>query len=107
MLTLLFAFIQIQSKMILDEEQIDEGGDHSEGGFGLSQPKQRANSFDFDFCTMDSIKLSRRVRALQLRDQGIREFRNLKMIPMNDEEISLEPFQVDRTRNKNFYITFC
>lgn len=47
----------------------------------------------FDFCTMEKIDKSLRYRILQLRDEGVPEFKNVRMVPAYDT-ISIDVFAV-------------
>eukprot|EP00112_Aurelia_sp_Birch-Aquarium-sp1_P013608 Seg2891.1 transcript_id=Seg2891.1/GoldUCD/mRNA.D3Y31 product="Coiled-coil and C2 domain-containing protein 2A" protein_id=Seg2891.1/GoldUCD/D3Y31 len=58
---------------------------------GLSRPKYfRLNQLEeeTDFATNEELDNCKRFRLLQLRDQGVAEFKNYKMIPLEDKYIS-------------------
>lgn len=55
---------------------------------------------EFNFVSDDELERSKRFRMLQLRNQGVAEFRNYKFIPAQEREVTDRMFQVGL-----FYIT--
>ena len=49
---------------------------------------------EFNFATDEQIESSRRYRLLQYREREIAEFRNYKMVPVFDKEVSEDVFMV-------------
>jgi len=48
----------------------------------------------FEFCTVEKIEKSLRFRVLQLRDEGVPEFKNARMVPADERDISTDVFTV-------------
>jgi hypothetical protein len=55
---------------------------------------------EFEFCSEDEIRGSKRFRLLHLRDQEVPEFRSLRMIPASEELISTDTFEVSTNPSK-------
>lgn len=49
---------------------------------------------EFNFASDEELERSRRFRMLQLRNQGVAEFRNYKLIPAQEREVTDRMFQV-------------
>lgn len=49
---------------------------------------------EFNFVSDEELERSRRFRMLQLRNQGVAEFRNYKLIPAQEREVTDRMFQV-------------
>lgn len=49
---------------------------------------------EFNFVSDDELERSKRFRMLQLRNQGVAEFRNYKFIPAQEREVTDRMFQV-------------
>lgn len=49
---------------------------------------------EFNFVSDEELEGSRRFRMLQLRNQGVAEFRNYKLIPAQEREVTDRMFQV-------------
>lgn len=49
---------------------------------------------EFNFVSDEELERSRRFRMLQLRNQGVAEFRNYKFIPAQEREVTDRMFQV-------------
>lgn len=49
---------------------------------------------EFNFVTDEELEVLKRFKLLQLRDTEVQEFRNLKMVPLNEREIPRDIFQV-------------
>ncbi|XP_035711264.1 coiled-coil and C2 domain-containing protein 2A-like isoform X2 [Folsomia candida] len=55
---------------------------------------------DFDFCAEHAIEKSSRYKLLQLRDQGVPEFKNMKMISPFERDIAIDIFSAYERRLK-------
>lgn len=67
-------------------------GDHRISGpeyFRLEQLQE-----EFNFVTDEELNSDRRLQLLELREKEVLEFRNMKMIPPNANEISEDEFKV-------------
>ncbi|TNM87556.1 hypothetical protein fugu_005777 [Takifugu bimaculatus] len=53
---------------------------------------------EFNFVSDEELERSRRFRMLQLRNQGVAEFRNYKLIPAQEREVTDRMFQEYETR---------
>lgn len=49
---------------------------------------------EFNFVSDEELERSRRFQMLQLRNQGVTEFRNYKLIPAQEREVTDRMFQV-------------
>ena len=49
---------------------------------------------EFDFCKDEELNTNRRFRLLEYRSQEVPEFRNYRMVPASQEEISPDFFDV-------------
>ena len=49
---------------------------------------------EFDFIEEMELKANRRFQLLELRDGEVQEFRNYKMVPINEKEIPRDTFTV-------------
>lgn len=49
---------------------------------------------EFNFVSDEELERSKRFRMLQLRNQGVAEFRNYKFIPAQEREVTERMFQV-------------
>lgn len=49
---------------------------------------------EFNFVSDEELERSKRFRMLQLRNQGVAEFRNYKLIPAQEREVTDRMFQV-------------
>lgn len=49
---------------------------------------------EFNFVSDEELERSKRFRMLQLRNQGVAEFRNYKFIPAQEREVTDRMFQV-------------
>lgn len=49
---------------------------------------------EFNFASDEELERSKRFRMLQLRNQGVAEFRNYKFIPAQEREVTDRMFQV-------------
>lgn len=48
----------------------------------------------FDFCSMEEIDNNKRFQLLQLRSQDVSQFKNLTMIPCDEQDLDEEMLQV-------------
>jgi len=61
---------------------------------------------DFDFCHEDYINNNLRFRLLQLRDQGEQEFKDMRLVPNREKEITKDLFTVNQICRVNLGLLF-
>lgn len=52
---------------------------------------------EFNFVSDEELERSKRFRMLRLRNQGVTEFRNYKLVPAQEREVTDRMFQVSRS----------
>lgn len=67
-------------------------GLNSSNGTGEISSKESMDLFEF--CSMEEIENNKRFQLLELRSQDVSQFRNLKMIPCDEKDLSEEMLQV-------------
>ncbi|EDO26822.1 predicted protein, partial [Nematostella vectensis] len=70
---------------------------------GTEAPKYfRLNQLEgeTEFVTQDELDRSRRVKLISLRDQGVPEFKNYKMIPARERDIPANVFEAYEKRQR-------
>lgn len=70
--------------------QVTRGGEVTAPDFFRMEHLQE----EFNFVSDEELERSKRFRMLQLRNQGVAEFRNYKLIPAQEREVTDRMFQV-------------